>query len=68
MSFLDKFLYPDKEEEKELKTKKIGEMGNTDFFIWVDLETGVEYIILESPYGVAVTPRFDSNGSIKVNK
>ena len=22
MSFLDKFLYPDKEEEKELKTKK----------------------------------------------
>ena len=40
--------------------------GNEKISIFEDQETGVNYIVVESMYGVAITPRLDYDGSIMV--
>ena len=64
MSFFDKFF----DENDDIKVKEIGSMGSIEFSIWTDPETNIEYIIVYSGYGLSITPRIDTDGSIKVNK
>jgi len=53
----------------EKRFKKIFAQGTIDVIeIWVDTETGVNYIFKQTGYAGGVTPLLDANGKVIVTK
>lgn len=42
--------------------------GRDNIFTYVDEETGVEYVVYRCDYGVGICPRYNTDGSLKINK
>ena len=50
-------------------TGSIENYGNdTRFYIYIDPETGVNYIVYAAPYKGGITPRYNANGSLFVTE
>ncbi|MBP3802193.1 MAG: xylan 1,4-beta-xylosidase [Clostridia bacterium] len=54
---------------KEKRFKKIYSQGAIDGVeIWVDTETGVNYIFKQSGYAGGLTPLLDANGKVIITR
>ena len=54
---------------KEKRFKKIYSQGAIDGIeIWVDRETGVNYLYKQSGYGGGLTPLLDENGKVIITR
>ena len=54
---------------KEKRFKKIYNQGTIDNIeIWVDTETGVNYMFKSAGYAGGLTPLFDANGKVIVTR
>lgn len=52
----------------EMDFRVVREVGRYSLDILVDNVTGVEYIFIECPSGVCITPRLNPDGSLRVRK
>lgn len=51
-----------KDEKRFIKVEKYGSEWNTYFEVFVDRETGVNYLFVKSGYGAGLTPLLDEEG------
>ena len=43
-------------------------LGVDDFYLYRDVPTGVEYIVVTTKNGVSITPRYDEYGNLVIKK
>ncbi len=42
--------------------------GSSRFYVYVDPDTGVNYMVYAAPYKGGITPRYNANGSLFVSQ
>ena len=52
--------------ERFVKSYKEGAFSGNGFEVWVDTETGVNYIYSFSGYGGGITPLLDKDGKVTI--